>query len=92
MDKAIGMSKWLHSYNRAGFTPPICIVEQINTIEVEEDVNMLELGHGYFAGQTSLLADIKKLIKFNLDANNRMETLKLQKATTAHRYWKLQAT
>ena len=72
MDKAIGMSKWLHSYNRAGFTPPVCIVEQINTIEVEED--------------------IKKLIKFNLDANNRMETLKLQKATTAHRYWKLQAT
>lgn len=88
-DKAVGMSKWLHSYNRAGFSPPVCIVEQINTIEVEEDVNLIELGHGYFAGQASLLEDMKKLISLNLDANNRGETLKVQKATTAHCYWKL---
>ena len=64
-------------------------MEQINTIEVEEDVNLIELGHGYFAGQTSLLEDIKKLISLNLDASNRGETLKLQKATTEHCYWKL---
>ena len=88
-DKAVGMSKWIHSYNRAGFTPPVCIVDQINTIEVEENVNILELGHGYFAGQTSLLEDMKKLIRLNLDANNRGETLKRQEATTAHCYWKL---
>ena len=88
-DKAVGMSKWLHSYNRAGFTPPVCIVEKINTIEVEEDVNLIELGHGYFAGQTSLLNDMKKLISLNLDANRRGETLKIQQATTEHCYWKL---
>ena len=88
-DKAVGMSKWLHSHSRAGFTPPVCVVDKINTIEVEENVNILELGHGYFAGQTSLLEDMKKLIHFNLDANNRMETLRLQKATTEHHYWKL---
>ena len=70
-DKAVGMSKWLHSHSRAGFTPPVCLVEHINTIEVEENVNLLELGHGYFAGQTSLLNDMKKLIQLNLDANNR---------------------
>ena len=87
-DKAVGMSKWLHSHNRAGFTPPVCIVEQINTIEVEENVNLLELGHGYFAEQTSLLEDMKKLIKLNLDANNR-DTLRLQKVTINDRYWKL---
>ena len=88
-DKAVGMSKWLHSHSRAGFTPPVCVVDQINTIEVEESVNILELGHGYFAGQTKLLDDMKKLIRLNLDANNRGETLQLQKATTAHCYWKL---
>lgn len=87
--RAVGMSKWLHSHSRAGFTPPVCVVDKINTIEVEENVNILELGHGYFAGQTSLLEDMKKLIHFNLDANNRMETLRLQKATTEHHYWKL---
>jgi hypothetical protein len=65
------------------------VVDQINTIEVEENVNLLELGHGYFAGQTKLLEDMKKLISFNLDANNRGETLKLQQATSAHCYWKL---
>jgi len=88
-DKAVGMSKWLHAYSRAGFTPPVCMVEHINTIEVEENINMLELGHGYFAEQTKLLEDMKKLILFNLDANNRGETLRVQKATTAHYYWKL---
>ena len=64
-------------------------MEQINTIEVEEDVNLIELGHGYFAGKTSLLEDMKKLIHLNLDANNRAETLKVQKATTTRCYWKL---
>ena len=88
-DKAVGMSKWLHSHSRAGFTPPVCIVDKINTIEVEENVNLLELGHGYFAGQTSLLEDIKKLIQLNLDANNRSETLKPEKVTATHCYWKL---
>ena len=88
-DKAVGVSKWLHSHSRAGFSPPVCVVDQINTIEVEDNVNLLELGHGYFAGQTKLLEDMQKLITLNLDANNRMETLKLQKATTAHHYWKL---
>ncbi len=88
-DKAVGMSKWLHSHSRAGFTPPVCVVEKINTIEVEDSVNILELGHGYFAGQTRLLEDMKKLISLNLDANNRGETLQLQKATASHCYWKL---
>jgi len=88
-DKAVRASKWIHSHNRAGFAPPVCLVEKINTIEIEEDVNIFELGHGYFAGQTSLLEDMKKLIHFNLDANNRMETLTLQEATATKRYWKL---
>ena len=88
-DKAVGMSKWLHSHSRAGFTPPVCVVQQINTIEVEEEVNLLELGHGYFAGRTRLLEDMKKLIDYNLNANHRGETLERQQATTNHCYWKL---
>ncbi|CAA6807868.1 MAG: Lipoprotein, putative [uncultured Sulfurovum sp.] len=87
-DKAVGMSKWLHSHNRAGFTPPVCVVQNINTIEVEEEVNLLELGHGYFSQHQSLLKDMQKLIKFNLDANNR-EKLQLQKANYHNQYWKI---
>lgn len=88
-DKAVGMSKWLHSHARAGFSPPVCVVDQINTIEVEEEVNLLELGHGYFAARTKLLEDMKKLIHYNLDANNRHK-LQVQRATNTHRYWKIQ--
>ncbi|CAA6808683.1 MAG: Lipoprotein, putative [uncultured Sulfurovum sp.] len=87
-DKAVGLSKWLHSHNRAGFTPPVCMVDHINTIEVEEEVNLLELGHGYFAQHQSLLNDMRNLLHFNLDANNRNH-LQHQKVSAFHGYWKI---
>ena len=86
-DKAVGMSKWLHSHPRAGFTPPVCTVNNINTVKVEADVDLLELGHGYFAGHKSLLTDMHKMINFNLDANNR-EELVAQRVNTQQQYWK----
>ena len=72
-DKAVGASKWIHSHARAGFTPPVSIVPAIDTIEVETEVDLLQLGHGYFAEHASLLGDIDKLIAFNLHACDRDE-------------------
>lgn len=89
-DKAVGMSKWLHSHNRAGFTPPVCVVNAINTIEVESQTKLLELGHGYFAGHKKLLEDIYQQLNFNLDANNR-EGLALQRVNKINKYWKLKS-
>ena len=87
-DKAVGMSKWLHSHNRAGFSPPVCVVKAINTIEVESEAKLLDLGHGYFAGHKKLLEDIYKQLNFNLDANNR-EGLVVQRVNEINKYWKL---
>jgi hypothetical protein len=73
-----------------GFTPPVSIVNNINTIKVESSVNLLDLGHGYFAGHESLLKDIHQLINFNLDANNR-DYLSMQRVSDEHKYWKLES-
>ena len=89
-DKAVGVSKWLHSHARAGFTPPLCIVNQINSVEVESIVRVLELGHGYFAGHKTILSDMYQLMQFNLDANNR-EYLLPKELNQFNRYWKLRS-
>ena len=88
-DKAVGASKWLHSHNRVGFSPPVSIVNYINTIKVESRINLLDLGHGYFAEHKNLLKDIHQLINFNLDANNR-DYLAVQRISDEHKYWKLE--
>lgn len=86
-DKAVALSKWIHSHPRAGFTPPVCTVQSIDTVKVETDVDLLELGHGYFAGHKSLLTDIHTMINFNLNAENR-EELVVQRVSDKHKYWK----
>ena len=88
-DKAVGASKWVHSYPRAGFTPPVSIVPAINTIEVDTDANLLELGHGYFAQQKTLLNDMDKLLSNNLPVSEREQ---MQKSTENGKvYWKLKS-
>ncbi len=88
-DKAVGASKWIHSHARAGFTPPVSVVPAIDTIEVETEVDLLQLGHGYFAEHASLLGDIDKLIAFNLHACDRDE-LSEDITDCEQTYWKLQ--
>src|SRR5262249_18302322 len=47
-DKALGMSHWIHGFDRIGFTPPITVIEGIDTVEVQ-NIDLTMLGHGYFA-------------------------------------------
>jgi len=89
-DKAVSLSKWIHAYNRVGFTPPVAVVNRINTIKIEGNVNLLELGHGYFASHKALLSDIYQLINFNLDANNR-DYLIPKRVDNINNYWKLKS-
>ena len=88
-DKAVGASKWVHSHARAGFTPPVSVVKSIDTIEVETNVDLLQLGHGYFAQHASLLTDIDKLLSSNLHADKR-EKLFSKTTECSQTYWKLQ--
>lgn len=89
-DKAVNASKWIHCYSRAGFTPPVSVVNSIDTIRVEDDVDLLELGHGYFAGHKAVLADIAELMSRNLHAEDRSGLIEKSSDDMAQRYWKLE--
>jgi hypothetical protein len=63
-DRALVSSGIIHSNNRAGFTPPLTIVPNIDTIEVS-DVDLTLLGHGYVAECRGVLTDMGILIRTN---------------------------
>ncbi|MGC2778699.1 MAG: alpha/beta hydrolase [Bradyrhizobium sp.] len=61
-DRAVGLSNWLHGYDRVGLTPPVTVLPGIDTVVVTNaDVTML--GHGYVAESRGILTDIHALIK-----------------------------
>jgi esterase/lipase superfamily enzyme len=61
-DKAVGASRWLHSYDRAGLTPPVVVVPGVDTVSVS-DLDLTLLGHGYVQEAKELLADMYELIR-----------------------------
>jgi esterase/lipase superfamily enzyme len=60
-DRALEMSSWLQDSNRAGFTPPVTVVDGIETIEVGA-IDLTLLGHGYYAEAEAVLYDMKQLL------------------------------
>jgi esterase/lipase superfamily enzyme len=85
-DKAVAASRWLHTYPRAGLTPPVTVVPGIDTVEVPQ-FNILDfLGHGYFAEAAALLHDMFDLIRWNAPPDDRQ---RLAKAVTPEglTYW-----
>ncbi|MFN0068814.1 MAG: alpha/beta hydrolase [Limisphaerales bacterium] len=69
-DKALEASKHLHQYPRAGFTPPVTVVPGVDTIEVPQ-LDLLALGHGYFADFAGVLEDIHVLLRHNVPPEKR---------------------
>lgn len=60
-DRAVGASRWLHAFPRAGLIPPVTVVPGIDTINVT-NVDLTMLGHGYVAEARSVLEDMHRLI------------------------------
>ncbi|WP_152626709.1 alpha/beta hydrolase [Streptacidiphilus carbonis] len=60
-DKALRSSGILHGSPRAGFAPPLTLMDGIHTIETDT-VDLTMLGHGYFAQARPVLADIHDLL------------------------------
>jgi esterase/lipase superfamily enzyme len=85
-DRAVGASQWLHGYPRVGLTPPVLVVNGIDTVEVPQ-FNIFDLlGHGYFAESEALLHDIFDLIRRNPVPADR-QRLEAAQTTAGLPYW-----
>ena len=70
-DRALQMSKFLQDSDRAGFTPPITVVPNIDTVEVT-DIDLTLLGHGYYAEAAPVLYDMTEVLNHNSPPERRM--------------------
>ncbi len=69
-DRALQMSKFLQDPDRAGFTPPITVVPNIDTVEVT-DIDLTVLGHGYYAEAAPVLHDMTEVLTHNSPPERR---------------------
>jgi esterase/lipase superfamily enzyme len=60
-DRAVQSSGLLHDQPRAGFVPPVTVVDGIDTIEVS-NVDLTLLGHGYYGAAEGVLYDMRELL------------------------------
>lgn len=84
-DFALNMASRISAFPRAGRSPPVSIVDGIDTI----DVGRLEhdfLGHGYVAEDRSVLSDMHHVITTGASASSRFG-LEEQFDDKGRRYW-----
>ncbi len=89
-DKAVKASLFINKEYRVGLSPPVKIVEGIDTIEVDQLISkpLLELGHGYYAESEALLYDIHGLIVSSLEPDKRLKLKRVEIEKSLH-YWNL---
>ncbi len=69
-DKALATSALINQHPRAGFFPPVTVVEGIDTVQVSK-IDLTLLGHGYFADARVLLEDMRDLLVNNTSPEKR---------------------
>jgi esterase/lipase superfamily enzyme len=84
-DRALRASGILHDAPRAGFTPPVTVVTDIDTVEVS-NVDLTALGHGYVAAARDVLRDMYELLVFDAPPWRRA-FLKRRVANDGAAYW-----
>jgi esterase/lipase superfamily enzyme len=85
-DRALGLSSWLQRSDRAGYTPPVTVVPDIDTIEVT-DIDLSVLGHAYYAQAAPVLYDIDELLWHNTPASRRARLESVGKSPA--QYWRI---
>ena len=70
-DVALRASRWLHTYPRVGFAPPVLVFPGIDSVHVA-DVDLTLLGHGYVAACRSVLYDMHAVLHQNTAPDDRV--------------------
>jgi esterase/lipase superfamily enzyme len=83
-DRALWSSSQLHGYSRAGYVPPITIVQGVDTIEASH-VDFSILGHGYYGAARAVLQDFFDLIFHSKHPDDRFGLIRKQAAEGP--YW-----
>lgn len=85
-DFALGLSRLLNRWPRAGMLPPVMSLNGIDTIEVP--FNLALFGHTYFAKLIPMLEDLSALIETNADPSEGSYR-SLHRVEETLRYWRL---
>lgn len=84
-DRALALSKALHAFQRAGFAPPVTVVDGVDTIEVSK-VDFSLLGHGFYAEAERVLTDMRALMETSASPVARTN-LALASNSNGQNYW-----
>jgi len=84
-DRAVEASHWLHRFPRLGFTPPVFVMDKMDTVSVS-NIDLTLLGHGYVGAARDVLKDMHELIRHGTPPEKRFG-LKEAKTDEGERYW-----
>jgi esterase/lipase superfamily enzyme len=87
IDHALGTSQFVNRNQRVGYSPPVTVIDGIDTIEAT-NVDLGLLGHGYYAAAVTVLHDMFALMRRDEPPAKRFGLLE-QTTSEGERYWVL---
>lgn len=88
-DLALHSSGIIHDHPRAGYTPPVTVVEGVDTVEVS-NIDLTYLGHGYVADAWPVLADMHNVMASDTGPNRRFG-LQREFTEDGNEYWRFRS-
>ena len=76
----------MHDYPRAGFIPPVTIIDGIDSIEVS-NADLTLLGHSYYGAAEGVLYDMHELLLHDTEPDARLKLV--EEASPNGKYWKI---
>src|SRR5262249_54469248 len=89
-DRALASSGLIHKAPRAGFVPPVTLVDGIDAIEVM-NVDLTLLGHGYYGAAEAVLYDMRELLIHNTAPDLRARLSRAIGPASTEKYWRIGA-
>jgi esterase/lipase superfamily enzyme len=89
-DRALASSGLVHDAPRAGFVPPVTLVDGIDVIEVA-NADLTLLGHGYYGAAEGVLYDMRELLVYGTEPSKRARLSEAHEPSHSGKYWRIGA-